>query len=57
MTEFFMLHNGRHHQVDDGLWLHYPDTCNVQDVGEVSTAHAVWAHRSTALKETRLGDY
>ena len=54
MSRWLMLHNGEHHRVDEGLYLHYPDTCNVHDVTEVSTARSPWASRSTAMNETRL---
>lgn len=55
MSRWFMLHNGnKHHRLDEGLYLHYSDTCNVHDISEVSSAQSAWAPRSTALKETRL---
>jgi len=55
MSQDFMRHpNGHHHQMDDGLYLHYPDTCNVHDIDEVSSARSPWAHRSSPTLETRL---
>jgi hypothetical protein len=54
MSRWFMLHNGMHHRVDEGLYLHYRGTCDVHDVTEVSTARSPWAPRSTAMNETRL---
>ena len=54
MSRWFMLHDGQHHRIDEGLYLHYPDTCDVQDVTEVSSADSPWAYRSTATNQTRL---
>ncbi len=55
MSQGFMRHSdGHHHHVDEGLYLHYPDTCNVHRIEEVSSAVHAWAPRSTALNETRL---
>lgn len=53
MSRWFMLHGGKHHRMDEGLYLHYPDTCNVLDAAEISTAHSPWAPRSTSMDETR----
>jgi hypothetical protein len=38
MSNWFMLHNnGEHHKVVEGLYLHYPDTCEVADVVKAGT--------------------
>jgi hypothetical protein len=44
MSRWFMLHNGMHHRVDEGLYLHYRGTCDVHDVTEVSTARSPWGY-------------
>jgi hypothetical protein len=54
MSRWSMLHGGRHHRMDEGLYLHYPDTCNVHDATVVSSAHSPWASRSTRMDEIRL---
>lgn len=55
MSKFFMYHaNGEHHKVDAGLYLHYPDTCDVHDISEVNSSKPTWAYRETAISETRL---
>ena len=54
MTRWFMMHGGDHHIIDEGLYLHFPDTCDVHDVCEVTSANPVWAPHSTMLEGTRL---
>jgi hypothetical protein len=54
MTKWFMLSNGKHHRVDEGLYLHYPETCNVHDAAEICSARSPWAPRSTRMDEIRL---
>lgn len=55
MSRWFMLHNGnKHHKLDEGLYLHYSDTCDVHDVTGISSADPIWAKRATAMGETRL---
>lgn len=54
MSTRFMRHNGKHHRIDEGLYLHYPNTCDVHNTTKVNTAHSPWAPRSTAISETRL---
>ncbi|MEO7840189.1 MAG: hypothetical protein ABIU06_12645 [Anaerolineales bacterium] len=50
MSEWFMLHGDKHHKVDidEGLYLHYSDTCNVHDFSDNST-DIEWAKRSTSI--------
>jgi hypothetical protein len=55
MRDWFMLHDdGHHHHVDEDIWRHYPDTCNVHGTEEVRSSRHAWAPRETALNETRL---
>lgn len=55
MPEWFMLHNGdEHHKIDEHLWLHYEDTCNIHEVAEMDMSRSVWEDRSTSINETRL---
>jgi hypothetical protein len=54
MNRWFMLENGKHHKVDEALYLHYANTCNVHDVEEVSSAHFLFGERATAMPEVRL---
>jgi hypothetical protein len=56
MTGPYMRDHGKHHRVDvdEGRYLHYPDTCNVYDVDEIRSDQPPWLPRSTALAETRL---
>jgi hypothetical protein len=54
MSRWFMRHDGHHHRIDEGLYLHYPDTCNVHGITEVSSADSPWAYRSTVMNQTRL---
>lgn len=54
MSKWFMLHGGKHHRMDEGLYLHYPDTCNVHAATEVKSTHSLWAPRSTRMDEIRL---
>ena len=53
MSKWFMLHKGEHHKVDEDLYLHYEDTCNIHEVFDDRT-RIVWADRSTAENKTRL---
>lgn len=54
MSRWIMQHGDHHHKMDDNLYLHYPDTCNVHGIDEVSSARPIWAPRSTPTLETRL---
>ena len=55
MNRWFMLHDGsKHHKVDEDLYLHYEDTCDVHDVSEIYTSHSMWGARLKAMGETRL---
>ncbi len=54
MGKWLMLHGGRHHRVDEGLYLHYPDTCNLHDAAQINTARSPWAPRSTRMDDIRL---
>ncbi len=58
MGTWFMTENGEHHRIDEGLWLHYPTTCNVHAANETSSASPpfVVERRSTAMNggEIRL---
>jgi hypothetical protein len=54
MSKFFMLHDGEHHRMDDNLYLHYEDTCDVHDISEVHSDRPIWANRTTPTTETRL---
>jgi hypothetical protein len=55
MSRWVMLHDdGRHHRMDEGLYLHYPDTCNVHAATVVSSADSPWAPRLTRMDEIRL---
>jgi hypothetical protein len=55
MTDEFMRHeDGSHHRLDEGLYLHYPGTCNVHDISQVNSGRHTWAPRETAIPETRL---
>ena len=54
MSKWFMLHGGKHHRMDEGLYLHYPDTCNVHAATEMKSTHSPWAPRSTRMDEIRL---
>ena len=46
MSKWFMLHGHGHHRVDEGIYLHYADTCNVQDL---PIEENIWAKRSTDI--------
>ena len=50
MSEWFMLHGDNHHRIDEGIYLHYPDTCDVQDFPKNQT-EIEWAKRSTSIAE------
>jgi hypothetical protein len=39
--------------MDEGIYLHYPDTCNVHDARIVSSAQSPWAPRKTKMGEPR----
>jgi hypothetical protein len=54
MRTWFMLHEGKHHRLDEGLYLHYPCTCNVHDALEIETAFSPWAPRETRMKDLRF---
>jgi hypothetical protein len=54
MRDWFMLEKGKHHRVDEGLWLHYPGTCNVHDVDVIGSGESPWAPRSTQMDEIRF---
>jgi hypothetical protein len=43
MLKWFMLEGGQHHKVDEGIWLHYSNTCNIQDMPKGN----IWANRLT----------
>jgi len=51
MDRWFMTENGKHHRVDsdEGLILHYPNTCNLHDLTEVSSKTGPFAPRKTAI--------
>jgi hypothetical protein len=56
MTEWFMRFNGKHHRIDEGLYLHFRDTCNVHEVTMVTSAAFPFVPRETTLniQEIRL---
>ena len=40
MSKWFMLNGDKHHRVDEGIHLHYSDTCDVVDAKETwATGH------------------
>jgi len=49
MSKWFMLQGDKHHKVDEGIYLHYSDTCNVHDVPKTNLSEIEWAKRSTSI--------
>ena len=50
MTKWFMREGNRHHRLDEGIYLHYPNTCNIQDL----PSKVEWAKRSTSIGVRRV---
>lgn len=54
MSGWFMLENGKHHTIDERLYLHYTNTCDVHDASVMSGGGLPFASRSTALEKIRI---
>jgi len=52
MSKWFMLRGATHHKIDteEGLYLHYSDTCNVHNFPKSAT-QIPWAKSSTSVSE------